>query len=156
MELVILVGTMTGTANLVAQEIELTYGDDQVAISVVQMDDLTPAVFESGKTYLICTSTYGQGDVPDNALPFFNALHAERPDLSAIPFGVLGLGDMTYADTFNYGGAKFEAILLELGAKQIGERAIIDASLGELPEDMGVEWMAQWLEQAKETAAGLY
>jgi len=154
MEIEILVGTMTGTANLVAQEIELTYGEDDVKINVHQMDDLTPAIFEAGKTYLICTSTYGQGDVPDNAMAFYKALQEEKPDLSAVSFGVLGLGDMTYADTFNYGGAKFEAMMSELGAKQIGERAIIDSSLGELPEDMGVEWMAGWLDHAREHVAG--
>jgi len=154
MEIEILVGTMTGTANLVAQEIELTYGDDDVRINVHQMDDLTPAIFEAGKTYLICTSTYGQGDVPDNAMDFYKALLEEKPDLSSVSFGVLGLGDMTYADTFNYGGAKFEAVMSDLGAKQIGERAIIDSSLGELPEDIGVEWMAEWLDHAREHVAG--
>lgn len=153
MQIEILVGTMTGTANLVAQEIELTYGEDDLAITVHQMDDLTPSIFEPGRTYLICTSTYGQGDIPDNAMSFFNALQTEKPDLSDIQFGVLGLGDMTYADTFNYGGARFEALLLELGAQLIGERAIVDASLGELPEDLGVDWMAGWIEQAKQSVA---
>ena len=152
MNIEILVGTMTGTANLVAQEIELTYGDENTTITVHQMDDLEPNIFQAGNTYLICTSTYGQGDVPDNAMAFYDSLCEGRPDLSAIRFGVLGLGDMTYSDTFNYGGAKFEAILLELGAAQIGERAMLDASLGELPEDLAVEWTAQWLEQARETA----
>ena len=154
MNIEILVGTMTGTANLVAQEIELTYGDEEVTINVLQMDDLDASVFNPDTTYLICTSTYGQGDVPDNAMAFYESLQKQRPDLSAVRFGVLGLGDMTYSDTFNYGGARFEALLLELGATQIGERAQIDASLGELPEDMAVEWMAGWLEQARDTAPG--
>jgi flavodoxin len=65
----ILVGTMTGTAQLVAQEIELACADAQTGIDVTFMDALDRRVFERPGVFLICTSTYGQGDVPDNARP---------------------------------------------------------------------------------------
>ena len=48
MEIEILVGTMTGTANLVAQEIELTYGEDDVTINIHQMDDFNAGDFRGG------------------------------------------------------------------------------------------------------------
>ena len=35
-------------------------------------------------------------------------------------------------------------------AKRIGERAMHDASCGELPEDVAVEWFAQWLPQCQQ------
>jgi hypothetical protein len=35
----------------------------------------------------------------------------------------------------------------------IGERGMLDAANGNLPEDEGVEWMAGWLELARETVA---
>jgi MioC protein len=47
--------------------------------------------------FLIVTSTYGQGDVPDNAKSFYEDLKAKRPDLSRVRYGVFGLGDRTYA-----------------------------------------------------------
>ncbi len=144
-----LVATMTGTAQLVAQEIELAFADDDTRIEVIPMDGLTPEVFSGEGVYLIVTSTYGQGDVPDNGRPLFDALAAQRPDLGGVRYGVLGLGDRTYKDTFNFGGMKFDALLGELGARRIGERATLDATSGELPEDVAVEWMRDWLELAR-------
>jgi len=152
MKIDILVATMTGTAQLVAQELELTYADDDTAIAVTLMDGLGPAVLapaDDDRIVLVCTSTYGQGDIPDNGKPLYDALAAQRPDLSHLRFGVLGLGDRTYKDTFNAAGAQWETLLLELGARRIGERATLDAASGELPEDTAVEWMRDWLEQAR-------
>lgn len=149
MRIHILVDTMTGTAEMVAQEIELTYGDDDTEIIVTPMDSLGPEVFEGDEIYLICTSTYGQGDVPDNGKPLYEALRAQRPDLCAVRYGVIGLGDNTYKDTFNFGGQKFDELLAELGAQRIGERARIDASGSELPEDLALAWMPDWLELAR-------
>lgn len=144
-----LVATMTGTAQLVAQELELAYGDEDTRIEVTPMDGLTPSVFSGDGIFLIVTSTYGQGDVPDNGRPLYDALARERPDLSGVRYGVLGLGDRTYKDTFNFGGMKFDALLAELGAQRIGERATLDAASGELPEDTALEWMRDWLEAAR-------
>jgi len=67
LKLSILVGTMTGTAQLVAQELELAWDGDGIAVETLLMDDLDASVFARGGVFLICTSTYGQGDVPDNA-----------------------------------------------------------------------------------------
>ena len=154
-----LVATMTGTAQLVAQEIELTYADADTEIEISLMDDLTPAVFDTDDTLLIVTSTYGQGDIPDNARQLVDALTRDKPDLSGVRYGLLGLGDITYKDTFNHGGMKFDALLASLGAQRIGERGMLDANSGELPEDMALVWAADWLAavraaQATSTAAG--
>ena len=150
MKLNLLVGTMTGTAQLCAQEMELTLGDDDVQVETILMDALDSAVFTREGVFLICTSTYGQGDVPDNAKSFYEALKAQRPDLSRVRYGVFGLGDRTYAETFNFGGKRFDDILQELGAQRIGERVQHDASSGVLPEEMAAEWGEGWLALAKE------
>ena len=142
---------MTGTAQMVAQELELSFGDDDTEIVVTPMDDLDPEVFNTEEIFLICTSTYGQGDVPDNGRPLYEALRARRPDLSGVRYGVIGLGDNTYKDTFNQGGRKFDELLSELGATRIGDRALLDAAGGQLPEDMALEWMPGWLELARQS-----
>jgi MioC protein len=103
--------------------------------------------------FLICTSTYGQGDVPDNARALYEHLQQARPDLSRVRYGVFGLGDRTYAETFNFGGKRFDDILTELGAKRIGERHMHDASSGVLPEETALEWCQAWLARVKETQA---
>ena len=113
----ILVGTMTGTAQLCAQEMELALGDDDTEVATLLMDDLDASVFSRPGVFLICTSTYGQGDVPDNAKNFYEDLKAKRPDLARVRYGVFGLGDRTYAETFNFGGKRFDELLSELGAE---------------------------------------
>jgi MioC protein len=150
MKLSLLVGTMTGTAQLVAQELELVWDDGEMQVETLLMDKLEPSVFEREGAFLIVTSTYGQGDVPDNAKSFYEALKAQRPDLSRVRYGVFGLGDRTYAETFNFGGKRFDDLLQELGAQRIGERVQHDASSGVLPEEMAAEWGEGWLALAKE------
>ena len=153
LELTILVGTMTGTAQLVAQELELAWDDGELQVETLLMDELDSSVFAREGIFLIVTSTYGQGDVPDNAKSFYEDLKARRPDLSRVRYGVFGLGDRTYAETFNFGGKRFDDILSELGAQRIGERVQHDASSGVLPEEMAVEWGEGWLALAKDALA---
>ena len=150
MRITILVGTMTGTAQLCAQEMELALDDGETQVEALLMDGLDSAVFQREGVFIICTSTYGQGDVPDNARALYEDLQAKRPDLSRVRYGVYGLGDRTYAETFNYGGKRFDDILSELGARRIGERYRHDASSGVLPEEKAVEWCREWLEATRE------
>jgi MioC protein len=118
------------------------------------MDKLDPSVFADREAlYLICTSTYGQGDVPDNAKALHAALCSQKPDLSGVRYGVFGLGDRTYAETYNFGGKRFDEILSSLGAERIGERYTNDASSGTLPEEIAVEWAQQWVEKVRERLA---
>jgi MioC protein len=153
LKITILVGTMTGTAQLVAQELELAWGDDDTQVETLLMEKADAAVFQREGVFLICTSTYGQGDVPDNAKALYEALQAGRPDLSRVRYGVFGLGDRTYAETFNFGGKRFDELLAALGAQRIGERVQHDASSGVLAEEAAAEWGAEWLTLARESAA---
>ena len=147
----ILVGTMTGTAQLCAQEMELALDDGDTAVETLLMDELDASVFAREGVFLVCTSTYGQGDVPDNARAFYEGLKAARPNLSQLRYGVFGLGDRTYAETFNFGGKRFDELLAELGAERIGERHMHDASSGVLPEETALEWCQDWLTKVKQS-----
>lgn len=142
----ILVGTMTGTAQLVAEEIKDALESKGHAIEIRLMDGLDAGVFEDGRTYLVCTSTYGQGDVPDNAMQLYENLNQRRPDLAGVRYGVIALGDRTYAQTFCNGGRRFDKILSELRAERIGDVLLHDASMGTIPEEVGVAWAETWVE----------
>ncbi len=153
-KLTILVGTMTGTAQLCAQEIELVLDDGETQVKTLPMDGLDPDVFvDREAVYLICTSTYGQGDVPDNAKRLYDALVRDRPDLTGVRYGVFGLGDRTYAETFNFGGKRFDEILQALGAQRIGERHMHDASDSLLAEEVATEWSQDWIAKVRERLA---
>ena len=144
-QVTILVGTMTGTAELVAQELEPVLSEAGFEVEILDMDGLNESVFDRPGTFIICTSTYGQGEVPDNAVAFYEGLQAGKPDLSKISFSVVGLGDSTYNDTFNAGGRRFEELLSSLGAEMICARMVHNASSDEMPEDMALEWFEGWL-----------
>jgi len=152
LDLTLLVGTMTGTAQLVAQEVELTLDDGETRVRTKLMDGLDAAVFAEGGLYVICTSTYGQGDVPDNAKQLYESLQSARPDLSRVRYGVIALGDRTYADTFCNGGRRFDKILTELGARRIGDIMLHDASAGTMPEEIAAAWATDWISQCRREA----
>lgn len=150
LEFTILVGTQTGVAQLVAQEIELRLDGEDMRITTLPMDELDPGVFSGGGLFLICTSTYGQGDVPDNAKQLFDGLQSQRPDLSNVRYGVIGLGDNgTHANTFCFAAKKFDSLLSELGARRIGEPLFNDSCIN-LPEDEAAEWIEGWIPLCRE------
>ena len=153
LKITILVGTMTGTAQLCAQEMELALDDGETKVETLLMDGLDSSVFSRNSVFLVCTSTYGQGDVPDNAKALYEHLQQARPDLSRVRYGVFGLGDRTYSETFNFGGKRFDDLLTELGARRVGERHMHDASSGILPEETALEWCQQWLAKVKESTS---
>jgi MioC protein len=148
MKLKILVGTMTSTADYVAQAIQMDCADLVDDIEIVLMDGLDISVFQESALYLICTSTYGSGDVPDNARGLYDSLDAQPAYLGDVRYGVIALGDRTYQQTFCFGGKKFDERLQGLGARRIGEVWCHDASAGTMPEEEGTAWCRQWLTQA--------
>jgi MioC protein len=158
MKLKILVGTMTSTADYVAQAIEMDCADLVSDIEVTLMDSLDISVFDADKAkdaiYLICSSTYGSGDVPDNARALYESLGAQPQFLGHVRYGVIALGDRTYLQTFCFGGKNFDERLQDLGAQRIGEVWCHDASSGTVPETEGTEWCRQWLTETLQTAPG--
>jgi len=147
LNITILVGTMTGTAEMVAQEVQTALEAAGHQASIQMMDGQDASVFSNAGPFLICTSTYGQGDVPDNAQALYNSLESERPDLSSIAYGVIALGDRTYKDTYCQGGLRFDSLLTELGARRAGDILMHDASSGTLPEEVAAQWVVPWVEQ---------
>ena len=148
-KLLILVGTMTNTAEYVAQAIEMDAADLIGSIEVRMMDGLDPSVFDEDALYVICSSTYGSGDVPDNAQAFYASLDAQPRFLGHVRFGLIGLGDSgQYPMTFANGGRQFDERLRDLGAVRVGEPLILDASVHTDPEAVAVAWCREWLPMA--------
>lgn len=149
MKLKILVGTMTSTADYVAQAIQMDCADLVQGIEVLAMDGLDIGAFnaqpEQDVVYLLCTSTYGSGDVPDNARALYESMDSQPRFLGHVRYGVIALGDRTYLQTYCFGGKKFDERLQGLGAQRIGEVWCHDASSGTLAEVEGAAWCREWL-----------
>ena len=143
----ILVGTVTGNAELVAEEMQYTLQDDSGwTVEVLSMDGLDAGALTPGPIYLVCSSTYGVGDLPDNAQDFHDDVAAKKPDLSWLRYGIYSLGDSVYGGSFCLGGLHFDTLLTKLGASRIGEIGRHDASEDDLAEDCGVAWVKGWIE----------
>jgi len=143
----ILVGTMTGTAEMVAQEVQSALESAGHQARIRPMDGLDASIFQGGGTFLICTSTYGAGDVPDNAQALYSSLESAKPDLGGVTYGLIALGDSTYKDTFCHGGLRFDQLLTSLGAQRLGDILKHDASSGTMPEELAAQWVVPWAEQ---------
>ncbi len=149
MQLKILVGTVTGNAMSVAQAIELD-GSERIAhIEILPMDGLDIGVFEADAPdalYLLCCSTTGAGDVPDNAQALYASLLSEPRYLGTVRYGLIALGDAAaHGATFAEGGLKFDAALQDLGARRIGEVLTIDAGDEVDAETAATRWWRHWL-----------
>ncbi|WP_159312378.1 FMN-binding protein MioC [Raoultella terrigena] len=93
--------------------------------------------------WLVISSTHGAGDIPDNLLPFYEALQEQKADLSAVRFGSVGIGSREY-DTFCGAIDKIDDALKACGAKQIGETLKINVLDHEIPEDPAEIWLGSW------------
>jgi Flavodoxins len=93
--------------------------------------------------WLVITSTHGAGDIPDNLVPFYDHLREEKPDLSGVRFGSIGIGSREY-DTFCGAIDKLDAEMKACGAKQIGETLKINILEHDIPEDPAEVWLGSW------------
>ena len=144
-DILILVGSESGNAQMVADLLAEELGKEGHRIAVeARGAEAMGRLLDCG-TALVCCSTHGEGELPENIRPLREALLAARPDLSQLRYGVIALGDQTYRDTFCRGGKTMDALLASLGAARIGERLEIDACTQPLPDEEALDWAREWV-----------
>jgi len=141
--ILILVGTESGNAQMVADVLRpvLAAAGHAVAVSDQAASARDLAAHD---TLLVVCATHGSGDIPTNILPLAETLARERPDLSALRYGVIALGDRTYQDTYCGGGKAVDRVLALCGACRLGSRLEIDASAQPLPDHEALAWIEGW------------
>lgn len=142
--LVIIVGTESGNAQMVAEILQETLAARGLAADLVDDGDADAARLGERDLALVCTSTHGLGELPDNLIPLYETLQRQRPNLSHLRYGIIALGDQTYGNTFCNAGKMMDALLRELGAVRIGERLEIDACTQPLPDEDALAWLEEW------------
>jgi sulfite reductase (NADPH) flavoprotein alpha-component len=129
--LLILYGTQTGSAEALSGRLAKEAKKSGFAARALSMEDHAKVDFSAEPRVLIVTSTYGDGEMPDNAHSFWALLNSEAaPKLANVEYSVLALGDKNYSK-FCQAGKDFDRRLTELGAKRVQDRVDCDVDYEE-------------------------
>lgn len=123
--LTILFGSQTGTAEALAKRAAKEAGKRGFAATVVDMAQASAARLATERNLLLITSTYGEGEPPDNAKALHAELAASGPSLAGLRFAVCALGDTNYTQ-FCKCGADFDKYLERGGATRVATRVECD------------------------------
>jgi sulfite reductase (NADPH) flavoprotein alpha-component len=124
--LTILYGSQTGNARHEAEALAALAGAKNIAAKVLDLADYKSSQLKNEQYLVIVTSTYGEGEPPENAVSFYNFLFSKKaPKLPQLKFAVLGLGDTSY-EFFCKTAADFDQRLAELGGQRLQARADLD------------------------------
>jgi sulfite reductase (NADPH) flavoprotein alpha-component len=124
--LLILFGSQTGAAEGLARRAASTAATRGFLPRVLEANAATQLNWASESRLLVITSTYGDGDMPDNAQNFWNWLQTDASrSLAHLQYSVLALGDSHY-EQFCAAGKKIDERLQLLGAKRLHPRTDCD------------------------------
>ncbi|MFJ6170465.1 sulfite reductase subunit alpha [Curtobacterium sp. NPDC092190] len=139
----VLFGTQTGNAEFLADELVAGAKARGLGGRATPLDAVTPEQLAGMSHVLVVTSTYGEGEMPDNAGLFWDAVQASTvPRLEGLQYAVLGLGDTSY-DEFCQAGKLLDLRFEQLGATRIHDRVDCDVDF----EDPAALWSAAVLDR---------
>lgn len=139
----VLFGTQTGNAEFLADELVTGARARGLGGRASALDAVTPEQLAEMSHVLVVTSTYGEGEMPDNAGLFWDAIQASTvPRLEGLQYAVLGLGDTSY-DEFCQAGKLIDTRFEQLGATRIHDRVDCDVDF----EDPAALWTAAVLDR---------
>ncbi|MGV9409676.1 diflavin oxidoreductase [Nocardia sp. NPDC003693] len=133
----ILYGSQTGNAEGLAADTAAAATAQGFDARVSGLDEIKLDELVGFKYVLVITSTYGEGEMPDNAELFWEALSSETaPRLEGLAYGVLALGDTGY-DGYCQAGKLIDTRLEQLGAHRVVGRTDCDIDY----ETPAAEWV---------------
>ena len=133
----ILFGTQTGNAEGLANDAATLAKTRGYSANVRELDSIDMEYLANVENAIIIVSTYGEGEMPDNAGIFWDSLVSESaPRLEGLSFGVLALGDTSY-DEFCQAGKLIDTRLEQLGAMRTSGRIDCDVDF----EEPAANWL---------------
>ena len=139
--LLILYGSQSGNAEIIAIELAQAAKQYNLLAVAVKMNAMDLPLLTKIERLLIITSTFGEGDMPDNAENLWQLINTdEAPDLSHLHYAVLALGDSDYAN-FCRAGKSWNRRLSDLNAQATQEIILCDADY----VDQAEQWKASIL-----------
>lgn len=133
----ILYGTVTGNSEMLAGRLAKRLHLKGLTARACDMAHCEPSILALVNYVLVIASTYGDGEPPEDAAPFWDAVvRGNNLDLRGVKFSVLALGNTTY-DHFCKCGRDFDAALERHGAARFYPRVDCDADY----ETAAAAWM---------------
>lgn len=129
--ILILYGSQSGNSEDIAIQTGKSAVEYNLLPTVRAMDEITIDEFLGQSRVLICCSTWGDGEQPDNAEDLWEAANSGSIEsLEGLHFSVLALGDSSY-DLFCESGKEWDNWLESKGATRIHDRVDCDVDYEE-------------------------
>ena len=132
--------SQTGNAEALAERFAQRLRASGIAVELSAMADFPASKLAHTQNLALISSTFGDGDPPDNGEGFWHGLTHAETRLESLRFAVLALGDPNY-DQFCQHGKQLDRRLLELGATRLLERVDCDTEF----EERADAWFTQFL-----------
>ena len=130
----VLFGTQTGNAGYLAEQLVGALQSAGLGANATELDAAGVERLLDSSHVVVITSTYGEGEMPDNAELFWEALlDPGTPRLEHLKYSVLALGDSGY-DHFCQAGKDIDLRLEQLGARRLAARVDCDIEFDEPAE----------------------
>lgn len=124
----IVYASMTGNTEEIADIVAEAFEDLELEVEIDECTQVDAADFEEVDICVVATYTYGDGDLPDEIVDFYEDL--QEIDLSGKIYGVCGSGD-TFYDDFCKSVDDFEAVFTQIGAKKGADSVKVDLAAEE-------------------------
>jgi sulfite reductase (NADPH) flavoprotein alpha-component len=124
--LTILYATESGNAEGIGADLKKAAAKQGFAAKLLDMAEVSPGEVADQRNLLVVASTWGEGDPPERAAEFYQALLADdAPRFDGVRFAVLALGDSSYVN-FCEVGRRIDARLEALGGERVAPRVECD------------------------------
>ncbi|MGQ8875179.1 assimilatory sulfite reductase (NADPH) flavoprotein subunit [Paenibacillus sp. TSA_86.1] len=148
-EVTVLYGSQTGNSIGLSKKLGKKLEEQGLQVTLSSMGDFKPNGLKKIENLLIVVSTHGEGEPPDNAIPFHEFLNSKRaPKLDGLRYSVLALGDTSY-EFFCQTGKDFDKRLQELGGTTLVPRVDCDVDF----DEPAAAWMNDVLASLSSTPA---